>query len=95
MSQQLPRGVWYEAPKRRFRVRKYRNRVVYLKGYYHTLPEALAALKELNDFLKTIPKSRQKSKASKPVTKPTLAGAADAIRERQNEDPNTMRRRKG
>lgn len=56
----LPRGVWYEAPKRRFRVRRYHNKVTYLKGYYRTLDQALAALEELNAELALIPKDKQR-----------------------------------
>ena len=92
MSETLPRGIWYEAPKRRFRVRKYHNRVSYLKGYYRTFDEAKKALAELEAYLSTIPKERKKREA-KPVHKPTLAGTADAIRDRQESDPEIMRRR--
>jgi hypothetical protein len=56
----LPRGLWYEAPKRRYRVRRYHNKVVYLKGYYRTLEAALAALEELNQELALIPKQPRK-----------------------------------
>lgn len=56
----LPRGIWYEAPKRRFRVRRYHNKVTYLKGYYRTFDEALAALEELNAELDLIPKVKQR-----------------------------------
>jgi hypothetical protein len=87
----LPRGIWYEAPKRRFRVRKYHNRVSYLKGYYRTFEEAEKALAELEAHLSTIPKERKRREA-KPVHEPTLAGTADAIREQQEENPNLKRR---
>jgi hypothetical protein len=87
----LPRGIWYEAPKRRFRVRKYHNRVSYLKGYYRTFEEAEKALAELEAHLSTIPKERKKREA-KPVREPTLAGTAEAIRDQQEENPNLMRR---
>lgn len=56
----LPKGLWYEAPKRRFRVRRYHNKVTYLKGYYRTLEEAMAALEELNAELALIPKNPRK-----------------------------------
>ncbi len=88
----LPKGVWYEAPKRRFRVRKYHNRISYLKGYYRTYEQAKVALTELESYLSTIPKERKKREA-KPVHEPTLAGTADAIRDRQESDPNIMTRR--
>jgi hypothetical protein len=87
----FPRGIWYEAPKRRFRVRKYHNKVSYLKGYYRTFDEAKAALDELESYLATIPKERKKREA-RPVSKPTLAGTAEAIRSRQQSDPGIMNR---
>lgn len=89
----LPKGLWYEAPKRRYRVRKYHNRVVYLKGYYRNLNDARAALKELEEYLATIPKTRRGRKSEKPVARPTAAGTAAAISKRQSEDPNTMKRK--
>lgn len=55
----LPKGIWYEAPKRRFRVRRYHNKVTYLKGYYRTFDRALAALNELNEELTLIPKEKR------------------------------------
>ena len=58
----LPKGLWYEAPKRRFRVRRYHNKVTYLRGYYRTLEEAVAALDELNAELALIPKDRRPSR---------------------------------
>lgn len=73
-------------------MRKYHNRVVYLKGYYRTLAEAQKALLELDQFLATIPKQRHKRESARPVAPPSMAGTADAIRKRQSEDPNTMKR---
>lgn len=61
---QLPKGLWYEAPKRRFRVRKYHNKVTYLKGYYRTYERARAALKELNAELALIPKDKRRRRES-------------------------------
>jgi len=56
----LPKGLWYEAPKRRYRVRRYHNKVTYLKGYYRTLDDAMAALNELNAELAQTPKVPRK-----------------------------------
>lgn len=65
----LPKGLWYEAPKRRFRVRRYHNKIVYGPFYFRTLDAAVARLNELNEELATIPKdprpSRGKRKAQK------------------------------
>jgi hypothetical protein len=58
-ERQLPKGLWYEADKRRYRVRRYHNKVTYLKGYYRTFDKAKAALDELNVFLSTIPKNKR------------------------------------
>lgn len=55
----LPKGLWYEAPKRRYRVRRYHNKVTYLKGYYRTFDQAMAALNELNEELSLIPKVKR------------------------------------
>lgn len=60
----LPKGLWYEAPKRRFRVRRYHNKVTYLKGYFRTLDEAVAALDELNSELKQIPKDPRRPRTN-------------------------------
>ena len=91
MTNTLPRGIWYEAPKQRFRVRKYHNKVAYLKGYYRTFEEAQVALAELEEYLSTIPKER-KDRRRRLVSRPTLGGTAASIRERQSIDPNILRR---
>jgi len=55
----LPKGVWYEADKRRYRVRRYHNKVVYGPYYYRTLEAAMTKHESLDDFLQTIPKTRR------------------------------------
>lgn len=82
MTQELPRGIWYEAPKRRFRVRKYHNGVSYLKGYYRTFDEAQAAMEELQAYLDTIPKERKK-RATSDSPDTSLSGTTKSIRSRQ------------
>lgn len=91
MIDTLPRGIWYEAPKQRFRVRKYHNKVAYLKGYYPTFTEAQVALVELEKYLSTIPKER-KDRRRQAVHHPTLGNTAASIRERRSTDPNILRR---
>lgn len=86
----LPRGLWYEAPKRRFRVRRYHNGITYLKGYYRTLAEAEAALEELNEYLSTIPKERKKQRRGNerktlPAPDRSLSGHAESLRQRQKQ----------
>lgn len=61
---QLPKGIWYEAPKRRFRVRRYHNKITYLKGYFRTFDDAEAALSELNAELALIPKDKRRRRES-------------------------------
>jgi len=86
-TQELPKGLWYEAPKRRFRVRKYHNGVAYLKGYYRTFEDAEIALGELEEYLTTIPKKRKKRESS-PAPDPSLSGTAKSLRSRQKEKLN-------
>lgn len=50
----FPKGIWYDAPNRRYRVRKYKNRRAYLAGYYDTFDEALSALSSLDVQLSTV-----------------------------------------
>lgn len=83
-TEELPRGIWYEAPKRRFRVRKYHNGVSYLKGYYRTFEDAKGALVELETYLSTIPKQRKKRESSSPPD-PSLSGTAKSIRSREKQ----------
>lgn len=52
----LPKGVWYEAPKRRYRVRRYHNKLVYGPYYYRTLEAAMARYDTLCEELAQIPK---------------------------------------
>jgi hypothetical protein len=61
---QLPKGIWYEAPKRRYRVRRYHNKITYLKGYYRTYGAACAAMDELNAELSMIPKEKRQRRKS-------------------------------
>jgi hypothetical protein len=58
----LPKGLWYEAPKRRFRVRRYHNKIVYGPMYFRTLDQAMAELDALNARLSAIPKDKRPSR---------------------------------
>lgn len=53
----LPRGIWFESSRDRYRVRKYRNGVPHLI-YCKTEAQARAALKDLQAMLETEPKVR-------------------------------------
>lgn len=64
------RGIWYEAPRKRFRVRLYRNHRPYHAGYFDTRVEAETALVELKTRLSNIPKRKRNEKIAGPV--PTI-----------------------
>ena len=57
-NHKIPRGVWYEADRDRWRVRRYRNNKAYLAGYFATKHEAVLALASLDAKLERIPKIR-------------------------------------
>lgn len=57
----FPKGLWYETKRRRYRVRRYHNKVVYGPYYYRTLDQALLKLNEVNSMLEEIPKIRRGS----------------------------------
>ncbi len=44
----LPKGIWYEAQRQRYRVRIYRKDVVQHLSYHETLEEAIEALQQCN-----------------------------------------------
>jgi|VirMetMinimDraft_7_1064189.scaffolds.fasta_scaffold00786_13 hypothetical protein len=55
----FPKGLWYEVPRRRYRVRKYHNQVVYGPWYFRTLDGAMAKLSEVNQMIALIPKAKR------------------------------------
>jgi hypothetical protein len=55
----FPKGLWYESPRRRYRVRRYHNKIVYGPFYFRGLEDALAKLDEVNEELALIPKERR------------------------------------
>lgn len=63
----LPKGVWYEAPKRRYRVRRYHNKQVYGPFYFRTLEAALTRYEALCEELAQIPKEPRPRR--KPIAK--------------------------
>lgn len=93
----LPTGVWYEAPKNRYRVRLYKNGIPYLRGYYSTMDAALDALMTLKAILNKVPalpKRRRGNKQKAPVPTANLADTLAAIQSRQQFDAGVMKRRK-
>lgn len=51
----LPKGVWHEKNKKRYRVRLYKNKEAYNGGYYTSLNQALIAWQKLKNKLALIP----------------------------------------
>ena len=89
----LPRGIWYERSKNRYRVRRYRNHVTYLAGYFSTEEEAMAALAELDAFLDSIPRERRSAASQSVVHVPvgSFAGVTQSLRDDQKINPHTGR----
>lgn len=80
MSDGLPRGVWYEESRNRYRIRKYRNNKPYLL-YRATREEALEAYKQLCEKVAKIKRHKRGEKISGPVPTSTFAGLAQAVQE--------------
>lgn len=74
----LPAGVWYDAPNRRFRVRRYRNARAYLVGYFANLDDALAAKQRLDAELAAIPAQRRADRTEARVPPTRFAAFAAA-----------------
>lgn len=85
IASSLPRGIWYEEDRKRYRVRLYRNTIPYLKGYYTSLAEAEAALNELREELKERPKRRCTHAQRVPCS--TFQGVAESVHEERQTDP--------
>jgi hypothetical protein len=71
----LPVGIWYEAPRSRYRVRLYRNQRAWV-SYYPTEVAARAAYAKLKAELEAIPKGPQPRPT--PATSATFAAMARA-----------------
>ena len=56
----LPRGMWYDVEKRKFRVRLYRNRRPLHGGYHDEIECAIRSLVELESFREQIPERRNR-----------------------------------
>jgi hypothetical protein len=55
MIEDIPRGVWYEEPRRRWRVRLYVGTKVRYRSYHHGLPDAIKAYHAAVEKLKIVP----------------------------------------
>lgn len=69
----VPRGIWYEADRDRYRVRRYRNGRAYLH-YCPTEEEALATLAAVNEELSKIKKMRREERRAGPVPVGSFSG---------------------
>jgi hypothetical protein len=74
----LPRGIWYDAPNRRYRVRRYKNRVPHLVGYFGTLEEAMAAHAHLDTKLAGIRQHRRGERVAASAPAATFSAFARA-----------------
>lgn len=86
----LPRGIWYEADRDRYRVRLYRNTVPYLVGYYKTRDEACEALSGLRGRLQKTPKRRHSHAQAVPCS--TFRGLTESMRQDVETDPRPYRK---
>lgn len=78
MAEKLPRGIWFDAEKTRYRVRRYRNGKPYLR-YRRTLEAALQVFEELKVELAKIPKLTREQMRRGLVPRATFAGMAKAM----------------
>ena len=62
MPTTLPKGIWYEKSRNRYRVKLYKNATPHLAGYFRTPAEALQAYHKLKNKLNKIPKTRKQKK---------------------------------
>jgi hypothetical protein len=79
VSEKLPRGIWFDEEKKRYRVRRYRNGKPYLR-YRRTKEAAIAAYDDLAKELAKIPKLSREQMKRGVVPKASFAGLAKAMR---------------
>lgn len=76
----LPRGIWFEPERNRFRIRKYRNGRTFIR-YRDTLDEAFEVLNDINKTIATIPKLPRGTRRIGAVPVSTFAGLAKVARQ--------------
>ena len=74
----LPRGIWFEADRNRYRIRLYRNGRPYLK-YRDTLEAALTAYQELSRELEAMPRRPHGERRRGSVPVGTFTGLTQAL----------------
>lgn len=80
MKKSESRGIWYEAEKNRYRVRKYRNGKAYLI-YVSTEAEARRVLEQIKAIISTIPRRTRKERETRPNEAPKFGSLAKQARE--------------
>jgi hypothetical protein len=78
MSAPLPRGVWFEEDRSRYRIRRYRNGRAYVR-YRDTPDAALKAYDELSRELAAIPKLPRGARRTGAVPVGTFTGLTQAL----------------
>lgn len=79
----LPRGVWYEHARKRYRVRLYRNHTTFHAGYFDNEEDALSALESLKHRLASVPKHKRNAKA---VGRVPSVNVGDMLRASREQD---------
>ena len=74
----LPRGIWFEADRQRYRIRRYRNGRAYL-AYRETEEEAREVFEAMAAKLSTIPKLRRGERMAGPIPNSSFAGLLKAV----------------
>lgn len=77
-STTLPRGIWFESDRNRYRIRRYRNGRSYVR-YRGTPEEALTAYQELSRELDDIPKLSRGARRKGTVPVGTFSGLTQAL----------------
>jgi hypothetical protein len=78
MSEPLPRGIWFESERNRYRIRRYRNGRSYVR-YRETLEEALTAYQDLSRQLEAMPKLPRGARRGGTVPVGTFSGLTKAL----------------
>lgn len=79
-TQKLPRGLWFDAERNRWRVRLWRNTKMFI-SYHDTYEEALSAHTALKAVTRMVPKRVRRTRTEPVGTPPTsLAGLMQAAK---------------
>ena len=74
----IPRGIWFEADRNRYHIRRYRNGRSYVR-YRDTLEAALTAYQELSQQIEAIPKLPRSERSKGTVLVGTFNGLTQAL----------------